>query len=198
MKTILHPTDFSVNSEQAFRLMCAIARDESAEVIVLHVIPPENCPEEDRDIDELDRDSALYESLCDRFRSLLELADDIPAAFQVKVGPTVETILNVAEQECCDLIVLAGRHHGFMHYQFHGSVSESVLRRAHCPILFLTQSSVQQQPRRILAGLEQPQPDQRRYPRTISRPVFDQEWLDRRGVPREVAGASRHLPNEFR
>jgi nucleotide-binding universal stress UspA family protein len=41
IKTILHPTDFSACSEQAFQLACSLARDYGARVIVLHVqVPP--------------------------------------------------------------------------------------------------------------------------------------------------------------
>src|SRR5262245_511308 len=39
--TILHATDFSPQSETAFRLACALARDYNAKLAVLHVwVPP--------------------------------------------------------------------------------------------------------------------------------------------------------------
>ena len=39
--TILHPTDFSPLSENAFHMACSLARDHGGRVIVLHVaVPP--------------------------------------------------------------------------------------------------------------------------------------------------------------
>jgi nucleotide-binding universal stress UspA family protein len=38
LKTILHPTDFSRCSQDAFRLACSLARDHGARLIVLHVV----------------------------------------------------------------------------------------------------------------------------------------------------------------
>jgi nucleotide-binding universal stress UspA family protein len=38
--TILHPTDFSENSEFAFRVACALARDYNSRLVLLHVIAP--------------------------------------------------------------------------------------------------------------------------------------------------------------
>src|SRR5437870_7077268 len=37
--TILHPTDFSRNSESAFHMACALARDYGARLVLLHVKP---------------------------------------------------------------------------------------------------------------------------------------------------------------
>ena len=154
MNTILHPTDFTADCEQTFLLACSVARGESAELIVLHVVSPESCLDEYRDGDQLDRDSEVFQSCWIQFERLRELADDIPIAFQVKVGRPVSVIVRVAQRECCDLIVLAAHQHCFTHYQFHGSVSESVVRQAPCPVFCLRQSPVQQQPRRVLDGLE--------------------------------------------
>src|SRR5437762_3145484 len=39
IRTILHPTDFSEQAANAFELTCALARDYSANVILLHVLP---------------------------------------------------------------------------------------------------------------------------------------------------------------
>src|SRR4051812_538030 len=40
LHAILHPTDFSEESESAFRLACALARDHQAKLLVLHVVDP--------------------------------------------------------------------------------------------------------------------------------------------------------------
>jgi nucleotide-binding universal stress UspA family protein len=38
IRTILHPTDFSERSANAFQLACSLARDSGARLIVLHVL----------------------------------------------------------------------------------------------------------------------------------------------------------------
>ena len=43
-QTILHPTDFSENSQWAFQTACSLARENDATLILLHVIPPSAAP----------------------------------------------------------------------------------------------------------------------------------------------------------
>ena len=40
VKPILQPTDFTIDAEQEFQIACGIARDQSAEVIVLYLTRP--------------------------------------------------------------------------------------------------------------------------------------------------------------
>ena len=40
LHTILHPTDFSPQSEYALHLSCALTRDYGARIVVLHVSAP--------------------------------------------------------------------------------------------------------------------------------------------------------------
>ena len=154
MNTILHPTDFTAESEQAFLLARGIARDQSAELIVLHVVSPDCCREEDRDEDGLAPDSPLFQSCWIRFDRLRSLAPDIPVAFQIKVGQVADSIVNVAQREACRLIVLAAHHSSFQHYQLHGSAIKGVVRRTPCPILCLRQSPFHQPAPGVLDGLE--------------------------------------------
>lgn len=160
MNPILHPTDFTPESEQSFLLACSIARDQSAELIVLHVIHPDGVAATDRDGDELHRDSVPYQSCWARFERLHAQARGVSVSLQVKVGLPVETIVQVARNETCGLIILAAHHYSFLHYQFHGSVSESLGHRTPVPILCLQQSPFHQELPGILDGLErQLQPD---------------------------------------
>ena len=39
--TNLHPTDFSPQSDAAFQVACALARDYGAQLVLLHVRPPD-------------------------------------------------------------------------------------------------------------------------------------------------------------
>ena len=96
MHTILHPTDFTAESERAFQFALSIARDQSAELIVLHVICPETVTTQDCNGDELDRDSELFQNCWSRFERLRALANGVAVSLLVKVGRPVATILQVA------------------------------------------------------------------------------------------------------
>ena len=136
---ILHPTDFSTDSDQAFLLACSIARDQFAELVVVHVLAPSNCPDRDSDADLLNEDRPDVRNCREQFQHMRSLAGDIPLSFRIALGYAVGTILNVARQEKAELIVIASHQHTQFHLQLHGSVAEGVLRQAHCPVLCLKQ-----------------------------------------------------------
>lgn len=135
---ILHPTDFSRDADQALQLACSIARDQFSKLIVLHVIPSSSVPDANQ-IDVLNEDSATIRHCREQFQRLQALADDVPLTFRIVTGYTVEMIVDVAEQESADVIVIASHRQSQFHLQLHGSVAEGVLRLAHCPVLCLRQ-----------------------------------------------------------
>jgi glycine betaine transporter len=138
---ILHSTDFSAESDQAFDLACCIAREHCARLIVLHVLPPAADSNRDSDSVLLSEDSALSLRCREQFDRLKSLAGSTPLTFRVVLGYSVGMILNVARQEGVDLIVLASHGHSQSPFQLHGSVAEGVLRQAHCPVFCLRQPS---------------------------------------------------------
>lgn len=147
---ILHPTDFSAESEQALQLATAVARDHCAAMIILHVVSPEECREEDLDQNGVTRDSELFRTLWERMERLRIFMHQIPAGFLIKVGPVAETIAATAQSEHCDLIVLAAHFHSFIQRQYLGSVSENVSDTACCPVLCLRPSAFHQETTRVL------------------------------------------------
>jgi nucleotide-binding universal stress UspA family protein len=137
MKTILHPTDFTANSEKIFRWLCAIAQQDSARVIVLHVISPEICPPENRVGTDVKRNSFIYQSCWERYSRLVDIAKGIEISFQIKIGHPVETITKVAQVEDCDLIALAASHHTYLYYGLRGGIADTLLRTCPVPVLFM-------------------------------------------------------------
>ena len=133
IRTILHPTDFSERSQDAFGLACALARDYGARLIVLHVadvptvaygegiVPPN--PEESR--------AAAQEQL-DRLRVPRA---DVRAERRLEQGDPVTEILRVAREAGADLIVLGTHGRTGLGRLLMGSVAEQVVRRAACPVL---------------------------------------------------------------
>ncbi len=135
IRTILHPTDFSESSEYAYRLARALARDQVARLIVLHVgpqpltamggtaaVPP--LPEE--------YGRAELEAALRKFE-----APELEDRFEHRLvfGDAVAEILRAAESSWSDLIVMGTHGRTGLGRLLLGSTAEQVLRRASCPVL---------------------------------------------------------------
>jgi nucleotide-binding universal stress UspA family protein len=137
LHVILHPTDFSPSSEQAFHLACSLARDHGARLIALHVLerpliiqsgvmtpppPPAPLPDE-------------REALLERLRRLQPSAPGVRVECRVEEGDPTTAILQVAQEAACDLIVLGTHGRTGLRRLLLGSVAEQVVRKAPCPVL---------------------------------------------------------------
>ncbi len=129
---ILFPTDFSSASNAALKYATALARDARATLLILHVqeavslaagemyLPPTSVP-----------NPALEQSL-----STVVPEDPLIVHEHIlAVGGAAEEILRIAKEQAVDLIVM-GTHGrtGFVRFVM-GSVAETVVRRAECPVL---------------------------------------------------------------
>lgn len=133
MRIILHPTDFSEHSNFAFALACAIARDYGARLLVLHavtppmvvygegILPPE--PEEHK--------GRLREQL----QKVVPTDPKIVVEHRLVEGDAAASILRVAEEIKCDLIVMGTHGRTGVGRLIMGSVAEQVVRKAVCPVL---------------------------------------------------------------
>ena len=136
---ILHPTDFSEESNQAFELACSMARDQFASLVVVHVLP-QDCEQQLKPEVDLDNDQSPVIQKCrDGFRRMRAVAPDIPISFRIVFGNTVSAILNTAFESNAELIVIASHRHTQFHLQLHGSVAEGLLRQTHCPVVVVRQ-----------------------------------------------------------
>ncbi len=132
IRVILHPTDFSEDSAEASRVALAIARDRGARLIALHVKPREIV--DGRFIAGPTPD--IYrEELWGRLRRLEDAGQGVRVEPLLKEGFPVAEILRTAEDSRCDLIVMGTRGRTGLEAAALGSVAESVLREAACPVL---------------------------------------------------------------
>src|SRR5262249_50085981 len=107
--TILHPTDFSAPCEEAFRVACALARDLSARLVVVHVAPapPPVTPAHMPVVPALPVDPReTLELMRQRFQAT---APDLPMDCRVEQGDAAARIADTARETQCDLIVM-GTH----------------------------------------------------------------------------------------
>jgi len=131
--TILHPTDFSERSLDAFHLAGALARDYEAKLIVLYVsrqpiiaygegvIPP------DPDL--------LVEEAMERLNQLVAEQPSISAECRYTEGDPAAEILRLARERQVDLVVMGTHGRTGLSRLLMGSVAEQVVRRAPCPVL---------------------------------------------------------------
>jgi nucleotide-binding universal stress UspA family protein len=122
IKTVLHPTDLTEASQDAFDLACQIARDRGARVVALHVVPPPN-----RHATEI-----LFGNPLDGFR---EIAPDLAIETRVEKGDPAGVILRTAEEMKCDLIVMGTHGQTRVNRWLSSHVVDEVVRRAACPVL---------------------------------------------------------------
>lgn len=133
LATILHPTDFSEHSEFAFRLACALARDYNARLVLLHVLPPPMVIYAGGPVP-----AETWPSIDEAREKLHQLeghAHRVRVESQVMEGDPVDMILRAAEETHSDVIVMGTHGRTALSRLLLGSVAESVLRRAPCPVL---------------------------------------------------------------
>jgi nucleotide-binding universal stress UspA family protein len=133
IRTILHPTDFSDRSQNAFRLACSLARDYGAHLIVLHVVPTPLAVYMEGVVAE------PAENWCEGVQAqLCELKPDFPDVkpeHRAVEGDAVHEILTFAKENPCDLIVMGTHGRTGLGRFLMGSVAEGVVRKAPCPVL---------------------------------------------------------------
>jgi nucleotide-binding universal stress UspA family protein len=133
---ILVPTDFSPHAQEAFRVGQDLASATGATVVVFHVFRP---PAVVSDGDRLLSAGARGETkdVWEELRKMQAKDSAVRVEHEVIVAdrPDAEHILRIIQERGCDLIVM-GTHGrtGLKHLLF-GSVTEEVVRRAHCPVM---------------------------------------------------------------
>lgn len=148
IKKILYATDLSKNSSYAFLYATDMARRHDATIVVLHAVAPG--PAEVRFVGVLERlENKESKEMGPKIQTLIR---DFCKKTETKIGaPCVELIskilvprghppeeiLNAAETEGCDVIVLGTHGKGFLSHTFLGSVSSSVLQRTRKPVFIV-------------------------------------------------------------
>ncbi len=143
--TVLFATDFSEHSREAFRIACAMLEgDRAGRLIVMHVVERTYLMEESIGFGELgvpipvaQTDATHLHALRDRLADEYVPSRPIAVEYEVCEGDPVDEILSEAAEENCDLIVLGTHGRSGVTRLLAGSVAESVMRKATCPVLTL-------------------------------------------------------------
>ncbi|MEI7694760.1 MAG: universal stress protein [Chlorobium sp.] len=146
---LLVATDFSELAEKIFTEAEKLAKNLSAKVFLLHVIPPQSpiidpLPDAERVIlhDELLNYAAYHLSDSPELIKMRDIAvrfqeKGIDTTVIITQNNEVEAILNESEKHGADMIMLGSHGHGALFHLLIGSVSEGVIRQATCPVIIV-------------------------------------------------------------
>ena len=151
IKKILYATDLTKNSSYAFYFAADMARKHDAKIVILHcigTIPPSVYMEagftDAEKVMQRAKEQEKEEDIAEIRKSLGEFCQKVEAQIGppcanlvsdvlVRAGYPVEEILNTADTEGCDVIVLGTHGKGWLRQAFLGSVARSVLERTRKP-----------------------------------------------------------------
>ncbi len=149
IKKILYATDLSKNSSYAFLYATDMARRHDARIVILHAIEP------------VPAYAAAYTGMTDELKrkqqeetveEIRQRLGEFCKKTETQIGPPCvelvskvlvlrghppEEILNAANKEGCDAIVLGSHGKGFLAHAFLGSVSNAVLNRTQKPVFII-------------------------------------------------------------
>jgi universal stress protein A len=131
-KKVLFATDFSIAADAALPEAEALAKARGASLLILHVQEPM-----------LAYDGALYygpleptsETLDKMLHELVPADKSIPVEHRLGMGNPATEIVQTADQEPVDVIVMGTHGRSGLSRLLMGSVAESVVRHASCPVL---------------------------------------------------------------
>jgi nucleotide-binding universal stress UspA family protein len=134
---ILFPTDFSSTGNHALELATALARDSGATLVIVHVEEPPMAyggGELYYGVEEPDREH-LRQSLV----KVQPTDPAVPCVHKLMLGDPADAIIQIAETDNVDLIVMGTHGRTGLTRLLMGSVAEAVVRRAPCPVLTVKQ-----------------------------------------------------------
>ena len=145
MKSILVPTDFSEQAENALDFAAQIATNNGAKVLLLHVLehPSESAFNSmgivATDTDPMDNIYLIKMMEAAKAKMDGIVSDDaftkISLEYQILVGRPFEQITKTLVEYDCDLVVMGTAGSSGFEEMLVGSNTERVVRRAHCPVI---------------------------------------------------------------
>jgi len=130
---ILYPTDFSTTGQTALEMATSLARDRGATLVVMHVEEPPMAyggGEMYYGIEEPNR-----EELKRMLAEVVPADPGVPYEHRLMIGSPATAIVEMAEREKVELIVMPTHGRTGLMRLLMGSVAEEVVRKAKCPVL---------------------------------------------------------------
>jgi len=140
MKTIVALVDFSDLTFKVLKQAHTMAKAFDSEVIILHVATKQPVIVDVGIVSPTIMQEPSPEVIEAHYKQLLEMRDSlvkfgVRARVQQLADGGVEDVLAQTRQLAADLIILGSHHHSAFYNLLIGSVTDDVLKRAHCPVL---------------------------------------------------------------
>lgn len=139
IKRILLPTDFSEYADAARKYACGFADEFGSELHLLHVLEVHVNPTPELGMglalpSHFEESQQLAE---ERLTKVLdhEWASERQVSYTTTHGPPFLGIIQYAQEQDIDLIVMGTHGHSGLAHLLIGSVAERVVRKAPCPVL---------------------------------------------------------------
>jgi nucleotide-binding universal stress UspA family protein len=149
MKTILVPVDFSDVTIKVVKVAVHLAKPFQSKIILMHAT--ENVPQlmgmgggpDALPVPQAGELANLpnYSEKLARLREMISAVGLTSTTVELE-GVTVDLIMSQAETSRVNLIVLGSHNRGPLSHLFLGSVADSVLQRAKCPVLIVPLTDV--------------------------------------------------------
>jgi nucleotide-binding universal stress UspA family protein len=130
-KKILFATDFSQASQQSLFFATSLARDNGATLLITHVVETEGAG----GTDSLDEDAGPSEAQLNELHAVVPAGATIPCEYKLLCGNPAAKIVEFAEKEDVEAIVVGTHGHSRMGHLLAGSVAQAVMRQAHCAVI---------------------------------------------------------------
>jgi nucleotide-binding universal stress UspA family protein len=140
MKTIVALVDLSDLTFKVLKQAHTLAKAFDSEVIILHVVAKEPVVVDVGIVSPTVMRDPSPEDAQKEYAQLLEMRDSL-VKFGVRASvrqlerANVRTVLEETKKLQADLIILGSHHHSTLYNVLIGTVTEDVLRHAHCPVL---------------------------------------------------------------
>ena len=145
LNTILHPTDFSEQSNGALQTACTLAREHDSRLILFHVHEPQEVIEGEFGMLPPEPEPTDEELLAGLQR-LVPADGSFPVECRVARGVVTEEILRAADETQCDLIVMATHSpRNFITRWFHANVADHVTKEAPCEVRIVESTPTHQE-----------------------------------------------------
>ncbi|MGI9518290.1 MAG: universal stress protein [Pirellulaceae bacterium] len=133
IKRILCPIDFSEFNKQANEFASMLAKSNEAEIIYYFAYQPA-VPYASHAYMDLEKEARDAKRELEEIQPTIE---GVRASWVVEVGPPAEKIIEYARENDVDLIVMGTQGRTGLSRAIMGSVAETIVRKAHCPVLAL-------------------------------------------------------------
>ncbi|MBL7996170.1 universal stress protein [bacterium] len=156
IKNIVVPTDFSEAASHALDYALSLAKTFQAKIYLMHVFEPivyySDAPMGMPDLIELEQnvrgvaEQSLQSILDKQIKEHETEFGTIPVETILAQGKPFIEIIQTAKEKNADLIVLSTHGRSALEHILLGSVTEKVVRKAHCPVLTIRSTTVFKMP----------------------------------------------------